>query len=168
VTVPYARSVAECHLYMALHPCSCGAADFPWTSHETRVTGDGDLSVYQGSCPRCRTARRFEFLVDGRGVPPPAFGGPEPSRIIGPEEFYALSQRAAAVARDGDPADRYEAALDAVAAVEEVLKFVPPGADAVPAETLPHDDPAGYTRERLEALRYTYRQLLLASSRQVN
>jgi hypothetical protein len=153
---------------MRLHPCSCGEADFPWTSHELRPADGGELSVYEGSCPRCAAARSFEFLVDGRGVAPPAFGGPEPSRIIGPEEFYALSQRAAAVARGGDPADGYEAALDAVAAVEEVLKFIPPGADAVPAQALPYDDPAGYTRERLEALRYAYRELLLARSRELS
>lgn len=75
----HARSVAECHLYMRLHPCSCGEADFPWTSHEIGTAGGGDLSVYRGSCPQCGTARRFEFLVDSGGVAPPAFGGPEPS-----------------------------------------------------------------------------------------
>jgi hypothetical protein len=39
VTARYARSVAECHLYMRLHPCSCGEADFPWASHELRPAG---------------------------------------------------------------------------------------------------------------------------------
>jgi hypothetical protein len=167
-SAPRARSVAECHLYMRLHPCSCGEAGFPWTSHETSPADSGDLSVYKGSCPRCGTARRFEFLVDSPGVAPPAFGGPEPSRIIGPEEFHKLSQQAAAVARDGDRADGHEAALDAVASVEEVLKFIPPGADAVPAKALPHGNPADYTRQRLEALRDAYRDLLWAHSRDLS
>lgn len=72
------------------------------------------------------------------------------------------------MARDGDRPEGYEAALDAVASVEEVLKFIPPGADAVPAKALPHDNPADYTRQQLEALRDAYRELLRARSSELN
>lgn len=162
-----ARSVAECHLYMTLHPCDrCGEADFPWTTHEQGELPDGRMrSVYQGECPSCRMPRRFEFAVTG-DPPPPAYGGTEPSQIIDPGEFLELAGRAAAyteVPPDATPAQRRDAraaAEDAAAAVTEVLKFIPPGADAVAAEAFTSEAgraayaaaPEAFRRDRLEAL----------------
>jgi hypothetical protein len=170
-----ARSPSECQLYLELHPCSrCGEADFPWSRHEAGEQAGWLLSAYEGVCPSCGTPRRFEFRLPDDVVPPPAYGGPEPSQIIDPGEFFELGERAAvyAVVPADAPPDRRavarEAAVDAVAAVEEVLKFLPPGADAVPDEAFTSDvgrvvyaaDPRRFGRERLESLLRTRRQAL--------
>jgi hypothetical protein len=172
-----ARSISECHLYMVLHPCErCGEADFPWSRHETGHTDTGLRSVYEGDCPSCGTPRRFVFSVDGAPVPPPAYGGPEPSQIIDPGEFFAMGERAAAWASAPPDASReqladaHAAALDAVAALEEILKFVPPSADAVPVDAFTSETgraiyaagPGRFQRDRLAALLASRRQALLA------
>jgi hypothetical protein len=177
-----ARSTSECHLYMDLHPCErCGEADFPWSRHGTAERSGGLVSEYEGICPTCGTPRRFEFRVPHDPVPPPAFGGPEPSRIIDPGEFYEMGERAAAYAvapADATPERRgqaREAAADALAAAEEVLKFLPPHADAVPEDAFTSDDgrsvykadPAAFDRRRLESLVRARRQALLALRRAV-
>ncbi|MEV4131668.1 hypothetical protein AB0J72_05830 [Dactylosporangium sp. NPDC049742] len=169
-----ARSVTECHLYMALHPCEgCGEWDFPWSRHDR---GPGPQSAYEGPCPSCGASRRFEFVIAPDAVPPPAYGGPEPSRIIDPGEFLAMSERAAQHATVPADAsgprrdDARTAASDALAAAEEVLKFVPPHASAVPASAFTSEtgraryaaDPAAFTRERLQERIEACRQALLA------
>jgi hypothetical protein len=146
---------------MELHPCErCGAADFPWTEHEAGGRVGALTSAYVGECPSCGTPRRFEFRVPDDPVAPPAFGGPEPSRIIDPGEFLEMGDRAAAYADTTTGDTAHDAALDAVAAVEEVLKFVPPGADAVPERAFTSEagravraaDSSRFERGRLEAL----------------
>jgi hypothetical protein len=103
-----ARSPLECQVYLALHPCTCGCADFPWTDHELSTE---DTSTYSGSCPACGAPRSVTFSVPRALVP--GFGGPSPSQLIGPEEFLDLAKRA--IAHDD---------LDfATAALAEVLKF---------------------------------------------
>jgi hypothetical protein len=164
----FARSPDECHLYMELHPCQCGEDAFDWSAHALEQR-DGTLvpvyvSVYEGTCARCGTARRFEFRVTGDHPPPPAYGGDTPSSIVDPGEFLASSQRAAAAvpahpARLGPDrlADAYDAIEVAVAGIVEVLKFVPDGADAVPETAFTSDvgrrmyvgDPARFRRDRL-------------------
>ncbi|WP_328449392.1 hypothetical protein OG780_17905 [Streptomyces sp. NBC_00386] len=136
-----ARSTQEAHLYMDLHACACGAESF---EREHRLDErDGVLvAVYEGVCPRCGRARSFAFrLTDELPPAPPAFGGSEPSRIIDPGEFLWVSDQ---VATDTGlrllhtpPAERHqqrEGSAFALAAVEEVLKFLPRGADSVPGE----------------------------------
>ncbi|MFE1286594.1 hypothetical protein [Streptomyces sp. NPDC058751] len=136
-----ARSTQEAHLYMDLHACACGAEGFE--SEHRLDERDGVLvAVYEGVCPRCGRARSFEFrLIDELPPAPPAFGGPEPSRIIDPGEFLWVSDQ---VATDSGlrllrtpPAERHaqrEGSAFALAAVEEVLKFLPRGVDSVPGE----------------------------------
>jgi hypothetical protein len=143
------------------------------------------VSVYWGTCPRCDEPRRFEFQVSGKVVAPPAFGGAEPSTIIDPGEFLTLSRRAAAAAPadpGGLPVDEvdgaYEAIALAVAALEEVLKFIPVAENGVPSHAFL--SPAGramfqrkphhFDREALEARiavyrarRSTYERLALGS-----
>jgi hypothetical protein len=151
----FARSPDECHLYMELHPCTCGSDVFTWTRHSLEQRDAQLVSVYEGACGRCDTGRRFEFEVAG-GVrepqgeasraglavdqpAPPAYGGAAPSLIIDPGEFLASSQQAAAEV-PADPArvdadqlgEAYDAIDVAVAGIVEVLKFIPDGADAVP------------------------------------
>lgn len=170
------RSTEESHLYMHLHPCECGEADFDWREHgivpgETRF-----VSVYSGECDSCGRSRVFEFALTPEPPPPaPALGGDAPSAIIDPGEFLQISQMVAATVPD-DPAtlddDEFHGARDALAfalaSLDEVLKFVPAGGDAVPAEAfrseagrrLYRESPERFTRERLVALRAEYHRLL--------
>ena len=112
-----ARSPLECQVYLALHPCACGCADFPWTSHELSTE---DTSTYSGACPACGTPRSVTFRVP-RGLVP-GFGGAEPSQIITAGDFLDLAKRAIA----------HDDLGFAQAALEEVLKFQTQ--DAVRAE----------------------------------
>jgi hypothetical protein len=163
----FARSPEECHLYMELHPCGCGEAAFGWSEHELGMREDDQMiSVYSGGCGRCGQQRRFEFEVSGDLPPPPTFGRDEPSRIICPGEFLALSRRIAGVALadpgtldEADLEDGYDAIELAVAALLEVLKFVPADTDAVPPDAvssaagrdLYDAEPAQFDRQRLSA-----------------
>lgn len=153
---------------MELHPCPCGAETFDWSRHWLADRDGTVVSVYEGVCDGCGGQRRFEFEMTGDEVAFPAFGGASPSQIIDPGEFFAYSQRLAA-AVPGDPAavradlldDTYDMALSAVAALDEVLKFVPVGADAVPPTALRSDsgrvlhagEPDLFTTRRLRAIR---------------
>ncbi|WP_238015812.1 hypothetical protein KZZ52_27945 [Dactylosporangium sp. AC04546] len=180
--LPFARSPEECLLYMELHPCRCGEADFLWSEHRLLQIEAQLASAYEGDCPGCGRRRRFTFAVSEEIAPPPAFGGAEPSRIIEPHEFLTLSRRAAAFA-GRDPARMSETAVEdglgavetAIAALEEVLKFIPAGADAVPASAFV--SPAGraahagavrhYERAALEAELASFHELERAYARRL-
>lgn len=169
------RSVMESHLYMRLHPCTCGETEFPWTRHGQAIGEDGVSSVYEGYCPRCGQERSFEFLLGEEFVPPPAFGARRASEIIDPSDFLRLAQGAAQAlppSPDGLSRQQRDDALDAVetaaAALDEVLKFVPPGARAVPRESFLTEAgradfdarPAAYALDSLLATRRSYGDLL--------
>src|SRR5256885_3873836 len=97
-----ARSAPECRLYLDLHPCSCGATAFP-VRHVLRP-GEGDAleAVYEGDCASCGLPRRFVFELDpATPPPPPAYGGPQPSRLICPGQFLLAADRAAGSAALG-------------------------------------------------------------------
>lgn len=170
----FARSPEECHLYMEFHPCECGEAVFEWSRHRNEQRGDRMVSVYEGVCGRCGAPRHFEFEVTGEIPPPPAYGGDAPSRIIDPSEFLTVGDDlAAAVPPDPatlDPAaldDAYEAIEMAVAALDEVLKFVPAGANGVPPDAFLTDagravyarDPGRFGREQLLGTLSEYRTI---------
>lgn len=96
------RSTEESHLYMHLHPCECGEAEFEWREHRLVPREEGLVSIYSGDCGQCARPRRFEFrLVSEPSPPPPALGGDRPSEIIDPGEFLQTSQAFASSA----PAD---------------------------------------------------------------
>lgn len=163
-----ARSVQEAGLYVELHPCDCGAAGELTFS---MIERDGTpVALYEGVCPGCGQTRRFEFAVPAEPVPGRAYGGEQPSAIIDAGEFLWYSDRAAERAASTDPADpRGRSALDgAIAALDEVLKFIPAGADAVPREAIGSEvgqavydaNPDRFTRERLN-----YRRELLQDAR---
>jgi hypothetical protein len=170
-----ARSVPECHLYMNLHPCSCGEPAFD-TDHFLESGPDDELiAVYQGPCARCGLPRRFEFALDPElPPPPPAYGGAAPSSIICPGQFAIRADTAAgSVPVDADTEDSRageirRALAEAVAAQSEILKFVPGDADAVPAEAftsaegraLYASEPGRFRRARLEAVLDVYREAL--------
>ena len=172
------RSTEESHLYMYLHPCACGEADFEWRDHDI-IPGNGWLvSIYSGECGRCGRPRSFEFaLAPEPSPPPPSLGGTAPSSIIDPGEFLETARRLV----DGvpnDPAvvddDEFHAARDAlafaVASVEEVLKFIPDGAELIRQEALRSEvgrqlyrqSPEQFSRPRLTATLDDYRRLLSA------
>jgi hypothetical protein len=173
-----ARSSPECRLYMDLHACSCGETRFE-AEHVVREDAEGRLlAVYEGLCPRCGLPRRFTFVLDDAiPPPPPAFGGPTPSRIICPGEFLLVADQAAASAESGpDAADPRQADHDrvalatAAAAVDEVLKFIPEGQSSVPEQAFSSiagqavfaREPGRFSRLRLEATANSHRAALAA------
>ena len=148
---------------MELHPCACGESRGP-REHRLVSGDDGLVAIYEGPCPRCGTARTFEFALDPEIVRADKFGGARPSTIIDPGQFLAAADASAKV----NPPER--AHLErAVAAMEEVIKFVPPGGDRVPEDAFFTDEGrAAYAREpgrfrkvRLEAVLGVYRDILV-------
>jgi hypothetical protein len=171
------RSTEESHLYMHLHPCECGEAEFEWQEHGLRQCDRGLLSTYSGPCGKCGRRREFEFaLVPEPSPPPPALGGAAPSQIIDPGEFLHTS-RAVAATVPADPRelddDAFHGAYDAlafpIASLDEVLKFIPAGAPAVPVgafrsplgRQLRDAEPDLFTLHRLVAAREAYQRLLV-------
>jgi hypothetical protein len=96
----------------------------------------------------------------GRDV---VFGGPEPSELLDPGEWLVVADLAANRAPAADQADFALAA----AAIDEVLKFIPDGADEVPEAALRGGtgreayarEPGRFRRRRLEAVAAAYRDL---------
>lgn len=174
-----ARSSPECRLYMDLHACSCGETGFE-AGHVLREDPEGHLvAVYRGMCPRCGLPRQFTFRLDEAvPPPPPAFGGPAASRIICPGEFLLVADQAASSlplipehSTDPERAERARIALaTAVAALEEVLKFIPDGASSVPETAFTSSagratyarEPGRFSRSRLEATIAAHRAALAA------
>lgn len=166
-----ARSSAECHLYIELHPCACGDAQGP-TEHRLESRDDGLVAVYDGPCPGCATPRRFELALDPEIAPGGKFGGARPSQIIDAGQYVAVADAAArevpANMSGFDDRDRQQAHSQirrAIAALEEVLKFIPAGADHVSKDalfsaagkTLYHSEPGRFRKVRLEAVLRAYR-----------
>lgn len=147
-----ARSSLEAHLYMDLHPCECGGSGGFERRHHLEQQGEDLVTVYEGACRACGRDRRFAFVMDEEiPPPPPAYGGDRPSEIIDPGEFADVAFRygrwASLGALNAPRSERYKyraAMLTALAAEEEVLKFIPDGQDAVPA--------SAFTSERGRAI----------------
>jgi hypothetical protein len=166
VTPPRARSHAEVDLYLDLQPCAaCGSRGF--TGSAATIVTDGRVyNRYRGSCRRCGGVRQFTFQMPTEPRLPSdevSFGGPEPSELIDPGEWLALASRTAG---RGEAATREEL-LIAAASLDEVLKFVPDGADVVPPQAFRTDDgreayarePYSFDRESLGAVAAHYRRL---------
>ncbi|MER5458148.1 MULTISPECIES: hypothetical protein [unclassified Micromonospora] len=176
MTPPLSRTNAEAHLYMDLRPCSCGNVRFPRQSAVVALA-DGELaSRYTGACAGCGREREFVFrLPPGLGTAGTGFryGGDEPSELLDPGEWLLVADAYAgqvpATPADGDAGQRARAALTrAVAALDEVGKFIPADGDAVPPETFDSDrgrqlhrrEPGRFRRDRLRAVRDTYAGML--------
>lgn len=171
-----ARTNAEAHLYMTQRPCGCGASAFAGPGPASAViVVDGALaSRYDGTCAGCGEGRRFEFRIPERIVPPPAdgvcFGGEQCSELLDPGEWMivadAHARRVPAHGRtslgDGEGGGRTIAI--AIAALDEIAKFFPPGADECPAAAFTSErgqavraaEPGRFRRARLAAVRATY------------
>jgi hypothetical protein len=163
---PLARTSAEARLFMDFTPCeACGHLGFSGV-HATALIDGAVHSTYTGRCPNCGTERRFVFRVpeDLRlpGEHEIEFGGETPSELLDPADWLTIADLASRRAPAPDADDLRLAA----AAVDEVIKFVPPGADAVPGEAFRSDagrakyarDPGRFRRRRLEAVAEAYRQ----------
>ncbi|OLE29397.1 MAG: hypothetical protein AUG44_04295 [Actinobacteria bacterium 13_1_20CM_3_71_11] len=142
MAIPRARSVAEAHLYLGLVPCACGEVDF---DAGTEVLSHTPPVVrYLGNCSRCGQFRGFILEI----VNPPddedlpfAFGyGAEPSTLIDAGIWLVVAQQLAEGAHEasvaGDEAAplAHELMVSTAAAVDEIVKFLPDDAEAVPDE----------------------------------
>jgi hypothetical protein len=142
MTAGLARTRDEAHLYLDLHPCACGSVDTDWAAALTDADGR-PARRYYGGCGGCGRRREHVFLLPDRPTLPGAsdvvrFGGPEPSELLDAGEWLWVADLCAADAArlpEGDPAVARSLAT-AVAAVDEVLKFVPGGADDLPADAV--------------------------------
>jgi hypothetical protein len=161
-----ARSAQEAHLYMDLRACACGAAGFD-RQHRLEERDGALVSVYEGVCAACGTTRVFEFtLSDDRPQEPPAFGGAEPSRILDPGEFLWVADQVSTesgLRLLSAPLAEHRAigaaTAYAIAALEEVAKFLPEHADRVPEDRFTSrlgqemyaKDPTRFTRQDITA-----------------
>jgi hypothetical protein len=166
MTLPVARTRDEARLYLDLTPCECGAVDADW-QHATGVQ-DGDLvSVYDATCEQCGVDREYAFGLPAKETAGefPNFGADEPSQLIDAGRWIALADQLAGALPPDDPQTTVHAMRIAVAAVDEVIKFVPPHQDAVPpsafwtpeGRAVYDANPGRFHRRRLEFVRDTYR-----------
>ncbi|WP_203861653.1 hypothetical protein [Plantactinospora mayteni] len=172
---PLAHSTEEIELYLRLHPCECGESE-PGGSSVRRVDG-GWVVRYSEDCAGCGRPRLLEFrLPELAGALSGAVwsDSADPSELLDAGEWCWVAD-----SFGGGPADltglsedeRVRVRVDrraAAAALDEVLKFVPEGADQVPESAFWSDrgravrerDPDRFSRLRLAASRAAYRRLL--------
>jgi hypothetical protein len=164
-----ARSRDEAHLYLDLHPCDeCGSVDTTWDS--ALVLVDGELANrYAGTCAGCGTKREFWFGLPAREMMPvgfPTFGGPEPSQLLDAGQWRWVADLTSGELPAGDLDEARRSLAIAGAAVEEVVKFIPPGEDEVPQRAFWSEqgrqaydaEPSRFTLDRLLAARTAYRE----------
>jgi hypothetical protein len=165
VIAPLARTPAEANLYMDIKACpACGGNGFQGTS----VVMLQDGQVYErhtGTCEECGSPREFVFRMPVElelRLGAADFGGPEPSELLDPGEWMTVAE----VAADREGGASKEDLEYAAAAAEEVLKFLPPDADEIPATAF-HSPvgrdayarmPERYTRGRLTAIATALRE----------
>jgi hypothetical protein len=135
MALPYARSIAEEHLYMELHPCRCGESTVTASTHGSMQAEQGLASEHTGRCTGCGEFRRFVFRLPGLAPQhTDRYGGPDPSQIIDAGEWRMVSLAYLGHAQKvRDRPDELRRALEeALAAYQEMMKFIPPGDDEIP------------------------------------
>jgi len=165
-----ARTRDEAHLYLELHPCpDCGSIETPW--EHALIEVDGELTIsYAGICRGCQAEREYLFGLPARETRMdgwPTFGGPEPSEVLDPGQWMEVADRAAA-AVPTEPVEAGRVLAVARAAVDEVVKFVPAGQDAVPEDEfwtpegrgVRDAEPGRFRLDRLLVVRDTYHDLV--------
>ncbi|WP_158716319.1 hypothetical protein [Blastococcus sp. Marseille-P5729] len=171
-TVP-ARTIAEAHVYMDLHPCACGATGFGRRLH-LLDRRPGMRARYDGSCTSCGSTREFEFTLpaaEALSGPHSRFGaGQRPSAIIDAGQWMLVADaHAEAVSAElGDPRLARSHLETSAAATAEVMAFVDEDIDAVPRRALwtssglrQYDaEPGRFARGALEAVRSEYRDMV--------
>ena len=169
-----ARSISEARLFMEHEPCpSCGHRGF---GHPRKIVAIGErvAAAASGYCPSCGTERKFELLLGDERVPEGAFGNRAPSTLIDAGEWLAIADAYGALVpaeiETLDARDRELARTNlakGIAAVEEVLKFVPAGADEPPRSAFFTSRgldvylaaPVRFKRARLDVLLDAWREL---------
>lgn len=165
-----ARTRDEAQLYLELHPCpDCGSIETPWEHSLIQV--DGELAIrYAGICPGCEAEREYLFGLPAQETRVsgwPTFGGPEPSELLDAGQWMTVADRAAE-AVPTNPVEAGRVLAVARAAVDEVVKFVPSGADAVPEDefwtpegrAVREAEPGRFRLDRLLVARDTYHELV--------
>ena len=169
------RSHEEAHIYMDLHGCSCGGSDARRDS-ALRLRDEVWLVGYRCVCEWCGAERMFEFrqpeTLRQPGDQEWAVGS-DPSELLDAGEWLMAADVYAGAPAQPDglsPQEVEEARAElglAVAALGEVLKFVPAGAGEVPASALwsgqgialHESTPWRFTRESLEREQGVYRTI---------
>lgn len=174
--LPLARTSAEAHVYMDLHPCTCGTAEFARDSAVIEA-GPDLASRYTGVCPDCGAVREFVFRLPDRPAPPmgEVDFGDGLSELLDPGEWLHVADRWAAAApqpRSDMPADEVrrgrQLVAGAAAAMDQVLAAVPAGGEEVPPDAFATElgrqvwaaEPGRFYRDRLEVVRDTYREVV--------
>jgi hypothetical protein len=162
--LPYARSIEEEHLYMELHPCQCGESQTTAYQHASIEAGQGLASEHTVVCAGCGRTRRFVFRLPG---PTPwyadRYGGPDPSQIIDAGEWHWVSLASMEELDHvrGQPDQMRDVLEEALAAYQEMLKFIPPGQQEMPDSAFftwrgrqirASEPPVVFTRSHLEAM----------------
>lgn len=161
------RSVEEVQFAAGMRPCpTCGYAEsFDWQNQR-----EGARWIASARCPRCQAGLRFEMSSpDDLDAYRPAsldLGGFGASEVIGPEVFHAEIDRCAALVSmrgaeiDDTVRNRTSDAIRRVRiCLNELAKFLPPDALAIPDVALRSQDaradrrarPERYTRAWIEA-----------------
>jgi hypothetical protein len=164
-----ARTRDEAQLYLELHPCpDCESLDTAW--EQSLVEEDGELAIsYAGICAGCQAERVYLFgrpAREARVQGWPTFGGPEPSELLDAGQWLEVADQAASTV-PGEPLEPGRVLSVAGAAVDEVIKFIPAGQDAVPDEefwtpqgqSVRDAEPGRFRLDRLLVVRDTYREL---------
>ncbi|MFC7548798.1 hypothetical protein [Plantactinospora sp. GCM10030261] len=172
---PFARNSDEAHLYMQLHPCVCGSADVD-VSSSVAETPAGWMVRYAGACVDCGRERTFEFRQPEELSMPPEnawAAGDEPSELLDAGEWLWVADSYGSV--PAEPSEELSEVrrrhlrtdlMAALAAVDEVLKFLPDDAAEVPDEAFWSErgrrmrvaEPGRFQRFRLAAARQTYQR----------
>jgi len=173
-----ARTFAEAYVYLELNADTSEPVDYA-QPHEVRRVGDERHMEW--TTPTAAGPERIRIVVP---VPPPGeferagrYGfGDEPSTLIDPGGWRTLevaADRQAAVVMQGDSTvEAFQLALEelsaAIGAVDEQVKFLPPGAERVPESAfftvagreVWTREPEAFVRTRLMADGMRYRELL--------
>ncbi|WP_327092036.1 hypothetical protein OIE66_15805 [Nonomuraea sp. NBC_01738] len=165
-----ARTRDEAQLFLDLRPCAeCGSAETTWDSGLVAVEG-ALVNQYQGMCEECGAEREFLFGLPGQPTMPsgyPTFGGAEPSQLLDAGEWLWVADVSAGNVPVDDRAEARRSLSVAAAAIEEIVKFIPAGDEAVPDSAfwsergleLRAAEPGRFELGRLLVVRDTYRDL---------
>jgi hypothetical protein len=171
MSLPVARTFDEIFLFMELRPCVCGETRFEDRTSATVTVAGAPAERFTGRCAGCGRPRQFTFRLPDSAptVSPEVRYGPDglPSSLLDAGEWLGVSELYELGAREEldelDPGDEarvtraYYLLTSARAALDEVVKFLPDGADAVPegafwsqpGRLVYEATPDRFTRERL-------------------
>lgn len=160
-----ARSSLECRLFIELDVCACGQTPGE-LAHRLVSRDDRLVALYQGSCAGCKRSLEYAFPLADEIVAADKFGGHEPSQLIDAGQFLRESDRAVhRAAETAAPQNLYWLGR-AIACLDEVLKWIPDGAEQPPSSAFFTEDglrfsrqePGRFRRSRLLAVRAAYQE----------